>query len=119
MNPAVLFATIGSDSEEGIWSFETYSSKPELSGLAGQVSIAENARANQKGAVGIDPENHQAFVHEDGDSHFMLAFELDWLFALDYNNDSGLPRTEQLIFHQFSWKYGFFKNIAYALDLVP
>ena len=29
----------------------------------------------------------------------MLAFEMDLLFALDYNNDSGLPRTEQLLSH--------------------
>lgn len=83
--------------EEGTWTFVTYASKPELSGLTGQVIVSPNTRANQKGAVMIDPEHPQAFVYEDGDPHFMLAFELDWLFALDYDNDSGLPKTEQLL----------------------
>jgi hypothetical protein len=86
-----------SSSEEGNWSFKTYSSKPELSGLTGKVNITPNTRANQKGPVRIDPKNPQAFVYEDGDSHFMLAFELDWLFALDYGNVSDLPRTAQLL----------------------
>jgi len=88
-----------SSSVEGSWAFETYSSKPELSGLRGQVTITPNTRPNQKGAVVVDPENPQAFVYEDGDSHFMLAFELDWLFALDYGNTSDIPKTEQLLNH--------------------
>nr|MBI1232402.1 DUF5060 domain-containing protein [Cytophagales bacterium] len=86
-----------SASAEGTWTFETYSSKPELSGLTGNLTILPNTRENQKGAVGIDSQNPQAFVYEDGDSHFMLAFELDWLFALDYDNTSGIPRTKQLL----------------------
>ncbi|WP_154857242.1 apiosidase-like domain-containing protein [Cyclobacterium xiamenense] len=86
-----------SAAEQGTWRFVTYSSEPKLSGLTGELQVLPNSSPRQKGAVGIDPENPQAFAYANGDPHFMLAFELDWLFALDYGNESGLPKTEQLL----------------------
>ncbi|PRY86714.1 DUF5060 domain-containing protein [Mongoliibacter ruber] len=86
-----------SASEKGTWSFETYGSMSELSGHTGQIEIKENTRSNQKGAVIIDPQNPQAFVYEDGSSHFLLAYELDWLYALDYESKEGLPRTNRIL----------------------
>lgn len=106
-----------SSSEEGDWTFETYSSKPELSGLTGQVTITPNTRPEQKGAVIIDPKHPQSFVYEDGDSHFMLAFELDWLFALDYGNESGIPRTEQLLTHAKENGFNHIVANIYAYDV--
>lgn len=106
-----------SSSEEGNWTFETYSSKPELSGLTGQVTITPNTRPDQKGAVVIDPRHPQAFVYEDGDSHFMLAFELDWLFALDYGNESGLPKTQQLLTHAKENGFNHIVANIYAYDV--
>jgi hypothetical protein len=81
----------------GNWTFETYSSRPELSGLKGSINITLNTRPNQKGAVTIDSQNPQSFVYEDGSPHFLLAFELDWLFALDYKEPSGMPRTSRIL----------------------
>jgi hypothetical protein len=86
-----------SSSTTGRWQFETYATKPELSGLKGSIVISENTRPLQRGAVQIDPENPQAFVYENGESHFMLAYELDWLYALDYGNQNGIPRTEKIL----------------------
>ncbi len=86
-----------SSNVEGNWTFETYSSLSSLSGHKGEITISPNTRENQKGAVVIDPDNPQAFSYEDGTPHFMLAFELDWLFALDYANEDGIPKTEQLL----------------------
>ncbi|WP_194775362.1 DUF5060 domain-containing protein [Pararhodonellum marinum] len=83
----------------GTWTFETYASKPELSGQKGKIMISTNTRENQQGAVILDPENPQAFIYEDGSPHFMLAFELDWLFALDYDNPDAMPKTEQILKH--------------------
>lgn len=82
----------------GDWQFTTVSSRPELSGLSGTVQIKPNTRPHQKGAVKIDPDNPQAFIYEDGSPYFLMAFELDWLFALDYDQQAeGLPRTNQLL----------------------
>lgn len=86
-----------SASKSGAWTFETYSTRPELSGLKGSIIVRENTRPNQKGAVLIDNKNPQAIVNEDGSPHFMLAFELDWLFALDYDNPKAIPRTEKIL----------------------
>lgn len=86
-----------SASELGTWTFETYSSLIELSGQSGSIQITENTRENQQGAVIIDPENPQSFIYKDGSPHFLLAYELDWLFALDYENTSAIPRTEQIL----------------------
>ncbi len=83
----------------GNWTYETFSSQAELSGLKGSIKVTANTRPNQKGSVLIDPENPQAFVYEDGSSHFLLAFELDWLFALDYDQTPSLSKTEKLLDH--------------------
>jgi len=86
-----------SSDEQGIWTFETYASVARLSGHHGRIEITENKQTNQKGAVLLDPDNPQAFIYKDGTPHFLLAYELDWLFALDYGNASGIPRTKQLL----------------------
>lgn len=86
-----------SPNEAGSWSYITYSSVPGLSGLKGDVTAVANSNPAIHGAVTIHPENSRKFVYQDGTSYFALAFELDWLFALDYGNTTGLPKTSQII----------------------
>ncbi|CAN5556027.1 hypothetical protein BH23BAC1_BH23BAC1_46310 [soil metagenome] len=86
-----------SSGKTGNWNYKTYSSHGELAGLSGAVNSIENTNPNRHGAVIIDPENPQRFVYEDGTSYFALAFELDWLFALDYDNKKDIPKTRQII----------------------
>lgn len=81
----------------GYWSYSTYSSLPQLSGLKGSVDAIANSNPEIHGAVTVNPQNPRKFVHQDGKSYFALAFELDWLFALDYDNPSALPKTTQII----------------------
>lgn len=81
----------------GEWTFNTYSSHSDLSGLKGSVAVSANADPNEHGSVMIDPKASQHFMYEDSTTYFSLAFELDWLFALDYGNKDGLPKTQQII----------------------
>jgi hypothetical protein len=81
----------------GKWSYVTYSSLPALSGLKGNVEAVADSNPLVHGGVVIDTQNPQKFVYQDGTSCFALAFELDWLFALDYGNVSGIPRTTKII----------------------
>jgi len=74
----------------GSWTFTTDSSLPSLAGLRGQVQ-ASPARPGRHGAMVVSPANPQRFAYEDGQPCFLLAFECDWLFALDY----GQPRAEK------------------------
>jgi len=106
-----------SGSELGNWTFETYASITELSGHNGSIEITENTQPNQKGAIKLDPENPQAFVYEDGSPYFLLAYELDWLFALDYENASGLPRTEQILDDVSSNGFNHVVMNVYAYDV--
>ncbi len=87
-----------SPTETGIWQFRTYSSVGGLSGLKGIVA-AGNAAPGRHGAVTVDPASPRHFAYEDGTPYFALAFELDWLFALDHGNPEGLPKTRQIMGH--------------------
>jgi hypothetical protein len=86
-----------SASDIGTYSFETYSSNQELSGLKGQIKVTPNLNPNQHGALTIHKLNPQKLAYEDSTSAFALAFECDWLFALDYDNPNDIPKTKQLI----------------------
>jgi hypothetical protein len=86
-----------SSNKIGIHHFETFSTLTGLSGLKGIISVKGNSEINQHGAVILNPENPQRFSYEDNTSYFALAFELDWLFALDFKNKNDIPRTMQII----------------------
>jgi hypothetical protein len=81
----------------GEWSYQTFSSVPQLSGLKGNISVTANSNPEVHGAVTIHPDSPRKFIYEDGKPYFALAFELDWLFALDYGNSAGIPKTKQII----------------------
>lgn len=59
-----------------------------------EVSVSENADAT--GPIVIREDNPQHFYYANGEPCFVLAFEADWLFALDLETN-GLDRTETLL----------------------
>lgn len=81
----------------GTWTYTTSSSRTELAGQTGSVAVDENAQSKQHGPIGIDPGNRQRFQYADGSPYFVMAFELDWLFALDADNSDDIPQTKQII----------------------
>ncbi|TWT80255.1 putative endoglucanase [Planctomycetes bacterium CA13] len=83
-------------SKTGRWSYVTRSTQPDLNGKKG-VFIVESARAGRRGAVVIDPASPREFRYENGDSYYPIAFELDWLFALDSENAGDIPKTRMLV----------------------
>ena len=83
--------------EAGSWSYQTFSSVPSLSGNNGVVLATENKNSAVHGPVIIDPQNAQKFSFHDGTSYFALAFEIDWLFALDLTNAGDIPLTRKMV----------------------
>ncbi len=73
-----------SPTQTGQWSYQTFSSVPQLSGTAGTLFVEANTNPEVHGAVTVSPQHPQKFIYEDGTPYFALAFELNWLFALDY-----------------------------------
>jgi hypothetical protein len=82
----------------GLWRFKTESTVAALSGLTGAIK-AEAAAAGRRGAVGVSPADKQRFAHADGTPYFPIAFECDWLFALDALNKKAIPKTRTLVKH--------------------
>jgi len=82
---------------EGKWAFETRSPEASLNGLSGSLVAGPNTNASQHGALTIRADAPQNFFYEDGTQCTLLAFEADWLFALDYDNPGSAPKTAHLL----------------------
>ena len=81
--------------QAGRWQGSTYSSLTELSGKSVELTI-DGPDPGSQGGVVINPDDPTHFQYENGDSYFLMAFELDWLFALDYG-DPELTKTRQFV----------------------
>ncbi len=88
-----------SSSTKGDWTYTTYSTESRLSGQRGTVTVGGDTSAGLHGMVMVSDAHVQKFIYEDGTDYFPLAFELDWLFALDYENTNSIPKTEEIIRH--------------------
>ena len=67
--------------ELGSYHFETFGIRKKIEG---NVQVSEQSKKELHPQVMQDPKNSQRFQYADGKPYFALAFELDWLFALDY-----------------------------------
>lgn len=78
-------------------SFQIEGDIKELSKIKGLFSVMKNKQKMRHGAIKLNSENPQHFYYEDGTPYFLLAFECDWLYALDYHNKKETPKTEHLL----------------------
>jgi len=83
--------------EKGTWTYKTTSAIAALNNKVGTVEVSSTAYNNVKGAIEIPKHDPRHFYYEDGTPYSLMAFECDWLYALDYKNSDGLPRTKQLL----------------------
>ena len=85
-----------SASNIGVWKYTTYSVIKELNNITGRLEIGE-ATPNKHGGIQISTKNKQKFSYEDGTPYYLMAYECDWLFALDYHNDVDAPKTKHFL----------------------
>lgn len=78
--------------DRGDWSYRIISEENSEELSSGTVHVSES---DAKGAVRVN-DIHQAFQYADGSPYTPLAFEMDWLFALDENNSS-LTQTSSIL----------------------
>ena len=81
----------------GSWEFTTYASLPSLVNYQGRVTCIQQTHPNRHGPLAIHPDNPQRFAYVDGSPYYLMAFECDWLFALDAGNADDIPVTRQLV----------------------
>ena len=86
-----------SASEIGNYTFLTNSEIKGLNGKKGSVEVVKNTNPNRHGGIVTNSKNPQYFYYEDGTPYMQLAFECDWLFALDYHNKVSAPKTTHLL----------------------
>ncbi|MGJ8732662.1 MAG: DUF5060 domain-containing protein [Cellulophaga sp.] len=85
-----------SSSLKGNWSFTTKGDIKQISNKTGTVSVSD-AVGNNHGGIIVHKNDPQNFYYEDGTPYFLLAFECDWLYALDYHDKNGTPKTNHLL----------------------
>ena len=83
--------------EPGSWTFETHSSLAALAGKKGRVRGGKKSGPGRHGPLTVMEGNPRHFRYSGGAPCFVLAYEADWLFALDAGNDRGIPKTGTLV----------------------
>ena len=106
-----------SSSSIGEWTFVTQSTIKKLDSKRGTVAVTANTHKDRHGAIVINSENPQHFYHEDGTPYFQLAFECDWLFALDYHNKIAAPKTSHLLDLLSKYKINQVVTTMYSFDV--
>lgn len=80
----------------GAWKVVTRSAEVVLEGHRFEFSCSERSAPHQHGRLRVDGEHPHHFKFEDGSRHFMLAYECDWLWALDHG-DATMPKTKAFL----------------------
>ncbi|AYB31669.1 DUF4038 domain-containing protein [Chryseolinea soli] len=83
--------------KQGDHPFQTFSTVKKLSALKGVIRAEANTDSDIHGRVKVSASAPQKFEYQDGTPYFALPFELDWLFALDIDNPSALPKTTEIV----------------------
>ena len=86
-----------SASELGEWLFTTTSDISALNNKKGKLTIINDDTETSNGGIIISKDNARHFSYENGTPYFLMAYECDWLYALDYHNEEGQPKTEHLL----------------------
>jgi len=81
----------------GTWTYKTSSSLKELDNRTGSLIVSREAKHGGHGGVLVDPKNPRHFMYEDGSPYYLLAYECDWLYALDYHNEKGAPKAAHFL----------------------
>ena len=80
----------------GTWSYETRSELEGLNAQKGSVEV-KAAEAGRKGGILVNEDSPREFRYENGEPYYPIAFEADWLFALDAENADGIPVTQTFV----------------------
>ncbi|EMM4086399.1 DUF5060 domain-containing protein, partial [Shigella flexneri] len=78
--------------EKGRWTYNVVASN-DSNGKTGEVTVVAS---DKKGKVFVDPVTKTTFRYENGDIYTPSAWELDWLFYLDQDNND-LKQTKSIV----------------------
>lgn len=79
----------------GRWTYESTSDTRGLDDQTGHLAVLDDG--NHRGGIIIDPDSDRRFRYQNGNSYYPIAFESDWLFALDAENSDDIPATRKFV----------------------
>ncbi len=82
--------------ETGTYQYTVNGNLAGVSNNKGSFIVTQNTKPNRHGGIVLNSDDPQHLYYQDGKGYFNLAFECDWLFALDYGQKE-LPKTKQLL----------------------
>jgi len=85
-----------SASQAGAWSLVTQSDLADLDGRSARFTCTGTYPRNGHGPLRVDPAHPHHFVCEDGTRFYLLAYECDWLWALDAG-DPAVPTIKRFL----------------------
>ena len=80
----------------GSWTVVTRSTDRALAGHRYRFDCDATGRPHQHGRLRVDADRPHHFEFEDGTRHFAMAYECDWLWALDLGQPN-IARTEAFL----------------------
>ncbi|ANQ51443.1 DUF4038 domain-containing protein [Flammeovirga sp. MY04] len=105
-----------SSSDIGRNTYKITSSDRLFDGRKGEIIVTENKKDDRHGSIVLKEESPQHFFYEDGKHYFNLAFECDWLFALDYGKEE-LSKTKHLLKVLNEYKFNQIVMNVYSYDV--
>ena len=86
-----------SASESGEWKYQTSSSLRSLNNKKGKITVSSKSYGNRRGMIVKSKEYPKNVFYEDGTPYFMMGFECDFLYALDYKNVQSTPILDKFL----------------------
>jgi len=84
-----------SNKKIGDWNYIIQSKIQGLNNIKGTIKVQQNIA--HKGSVELSSLDKHHLYYETGKRYTPIAFECDWLYALDYHNKKNLPKTNHLL----------------------
>ncbi len=106
-----------SASQSGRWSYTTQSSLKGLGGKRGVVEVSDEPYQGSRGGVVVSERDPQKFERESGDDFFMLGFECDFLFALDYHCEGETEQLDQFLDRVALDRFNYMVMNVYGYDI--
>ncbi|MFI3281134.1 MAG: DUF5060 domain-containing protein [Rikenellaceae bacterium] len=105
-----------SSNECGAWRYTTKSPNRHLDNRAGVVRVED--RGDRRGAITTSADQPNRFIYEGGDPYFLMGFECDFLFALNYHNEEQTPQLDQFLDRIAADGFNHIVMNVYAHDVV-
>jgi len=82
----------------GGWEYRIESPHIAIEHRSGTLHCAANDNKRIHGGLIVSPDNPHHFIHQDGTPYFLMAYECDWLWALDLGG-ARTDRTRDFLRH--------------------